>query len=99
MKGMEPGHIQPVRKPVSKEGEKPMANANRKHFGAGSQGKSDGSGAMTVLDDEKLPDNMVLSNRDKAQHSQERGLDSKAVQTEQYQDHAANRRPPEKEGE
>jgi hypothetical protein len=39
------------------------------------------------------------SNRDKAQHSQERGLDSKAVQTEQYQDHAANRRPPVKEGE
>jgi hypothetical protein len=48
-----------------------MANANRKHFGAGSQGKGDGSGAMTVMDDEKLPDNMVLSNRDKAQHSQE----------------------------
>ena len=54
---------------------------------------------MTVMDDEKLPDNMVLSNRDKAQHSQERGLDSKAVQTEQFQDHAANRRPPLKKGE
>lgn len=76
-----------------------MANANKKHFGAGSQGKGDGSGAMTVMDDEKLPDNMVLSNRDKAQHSQERGLDSKAVQTEQFQDHAANRRPPLKKGE
>jgi hypothetical protein len=96
---MEPGYVQRVRLPLSMEGEQPMANANRKHFGAGSRGKGDGSGAMTVMDDEKLPDNMVLSNRDKAQHSQERGLDSKAVQTEQYQDHAANRRPPVKEGE
>jgi hypothetical protein len=34
---------------------------------------------------------MVLSNRDKAQHSDIRGLDSKYVQTEQYQDHAGNR--------
>ena len=76
-----------------------MANASKKHFGAGSQGKGDGSGALTVMDDGRLPGNMVLSNRDKAQHSQERGLDSKAVQTEQYQDHAANRRPPVKEGE
>jgi hypothetical protein len=35
---------------------------------------------------------MVLSNRDKSQHSHERGLDSKTVQTEQYHDHASNRR-------
>ena len=35
---------------------------------------------------------MVLSNRDKSQHSEQRGLDSKNVQTEQYQDHAGNRR-------
>lgn len=76
-----------------------MAHADRKHFGAGSQGKGDGHGAMTVLDDSKLPDNMVLSNRDKAQHSKERGLDSKTVQTEQYHDHAGNRRPGPEEGE
>ena len=76
-----------------------MANANKKHFGRGSQGKGDGSGAMTMMNDEKLPNNMVLSNRDKAQHSQERGLDSKAIQSEQYQDHAANRRPPLEEAE
>ena len=68
-----------------------MANANKKHIGAGAQGKGDGSGAMTDLDDGILPENAVLSNRDKAQHSQERGLDGKAVQTEQYHDHAANR--------
>jgi hypothetical protein len=72
--------------------EKKMANADRKHFGAGALGKGDGSGAMTTLDDEKVPENMILSNRDKAQHSRERGLDSKHIQTEQYHDHAGNRR-------
>lgn len=70
-----------------------MANADRKHMGAGAHGKGDGSGAMTDLEDGILPENMVLSNRDKAQHSAERGLDSKTVQTEQYHDHAANRQP------
>lgn len=69
-----------------------MANANKHSFGSGAQGKGSGSGAMTELPDGILPENMVLSNRDKAQHSDERGLDSKNVQTEQYQDHAGNRR-------
>ncbi|AHF87233.1 hypothetical protein RLEG3_08735 (plasmid) [Rhizobium leguminosarum bv. trifolii WSM1689] len=70
-----------------------MANANRKHIGAGSKGKGDGSGAMTDLDAEQLPENTVLSNRDKAQHSRERGLDGKTIQTEQYSDHSANKDP------
>jgi hypothetical protein len=35
---------------------------------------------------------MVLSNRDKSRHSEGRGLDGKMVQTEQYHDHAGNRR-------
>jgi len=35
---------------------------------------------------------MVLSNRDKSRHSDERGLDSATVQTEQYRDHAKNHR-------
>ncbi|NNH42757.1 hypothetical protein HLI03_14005 [Rhizobium laguerreae] len=70
-----------------------MANADRKHIGAGAKGKGDGSGAMTNLDEEQLRENMVLSNRDKARHSKERGLDSKTVQTEQYSDHSANRDP------
>jgi hypothetical protein len=34
---------------------------------------------------------MVLSNRDKAQHSEQRGLDGKEILTEQFQDHSANR--------
>src|SRR5436853_5639241 len=36
-------------------------------------------------------DNMILSNRDKSEHSDQRGIDSKYVQSEQLQDHAANR--------
>jgi hypothetical protein len=69
-----------------------MANASGKHHGVGVQGKGDGTGAMTDMPDD-LPENAVLSNRDKAQHSEERGLDSKHVETEQRQDHDANRQP------
>lgn len=68
-----------------------MANAGKHGMHRGSQGKGSGSGAMTELPEGVIEDNAVLSNRDKAQHSDERGLDSKTVQTEQYQDHSANR--------
>ncbi|MBP1804851.1 hypothetical protein [Rubellimicrobium aerolatum] len=74
-----------------------MAHASRKHFGPGAQGKGDGTGAMTTIDTADIPDNMILSNRDKAQHSDQRGLDSKAVQTDQYRDHSANRRVEDEE--
>lgn len=69
-----------------------MANASKHHMGPGSHGKGSGSGAMTELPEGVLPENMVLSNRDKSLHSAERGLDSRTVQTEQYHDHSANRR-------
>ena len=69
-----------------------MANASKRHAGPGTQGKSSGTGAMTELPEGVLEENMVLSNRDKSQHSDGRGLDSKMVQTEQYQDHSGNRR-------
>ncbi|WP_117192189.1 hypothetical protein [Rhizobium terrae] len=68
-----------------------MANANSKHMGSATSGKGSGNGAMTDIDKDILPDNMVLSNRDKAQHSRERGLDGKAIQTEQFHDHESNR--------
>lgn len=68
-----------------------MANASRHNMGPGAQGKRSGTGAMTELPDGVLPENMVLSNRDKSLHSDARGLDGKYVQTEQYQDHAGNR--------
>ena len=69
-----------------------MANASKKNMGSGAQGKGAGVGAMTELPEGILGENMVLSNHDKARHSDERGLDSRAVQTEQYHDHAGNRR-------
>ncbi len=69
-----------------------MANADRKHHVPGVQGKGDGTGAMTEMP-EDLPENAVLSNRDKSRHPEERGLDSKHVETEQLQDHASNRQP------
>jgi hypothetical protein len=47
---------------------------------------------MTELPEGVLEENMVLSNRDKSRHSDGRGLDSKTVQTEQFHDHAGNRR-------
>lgn len=68
-----------------------MANADKKHHGPAVQGKGDGTGGMTDLDASEIPANAVLSNRDKSRHSEERGLDSKSVQTEQLQDHAAAR--------
>ncbi len=72
-----------------------MATASKKHMGAGDEGKGSGTGAMTDIQKDKIEENMVLSNRDKAQHSPQRGLDSKHVQSEQYQDAADNRLPEE----
>ena len=69
-----------------------MANASKRHAGPGTQGKSAGTGAMTELPEGVLEENMVLSNRDKSRHSEGRGLDGKMVQTEQFHDHAGNRR-------
>jgi hypothetical protein len=68
-----------------------MANASKKHFGAGAQGKHAGTGANTDIQKEKIGENMVLSNRDKSRHSAARGMDGKEIQTEQWQDHADNR--------
>ena len=71
-----------------------MANASKKHFGPGAaQGKGTGGGALTEIAKEKVPENVVLSNRDKKQHSQDRGQDGKTIQTEQWQDHQGNRTP------
>ena len=60
-----------------------MSSGGRKHAGPGTQGKGAGVGAMTDGHPEQITENMILSNRDKAQHSKERGLDSKWVRTEQ----------------
>jgi hypothetical protein len=68
-----------------------MAKADHKHHGPAVQGKGDGTGGMTDLDATQVPANAVLSNRDKSNHSEERGLDSAAVRTEQVQDHVGAR--------
>ena len=67
-----------------------MAKASHKHAGPGSQGKRSGTGAMT--DDPVLPENAVLSNRDKANHPGTRGHDSKWTQVEQLRDTATNQK-------
>jgi hypothetical protein len=70
-----------------------MAQADKKHFGKETKGKGTGAGAVTEADGTTIGDNQVLSNRDKKQHSKERGQDGNMIKTEQQQDHAANRRP------
>jgi len=65
-----------------------MSNASKKHVGAGAQGKGDGTGGLT--NEAAVPDNIVLSNRDKKQHSSDRGQDSKWIQSEQLRDHELN---------
>ncbi len=67
-----------------------MANASKKHFGAGSQGKHAGTGAMVDVPKEMIGENQVLSNRDKKQHTDQRGNDSKGVQIDEMQDTATN---------
>ena len=71
-----------------------MAHAGKK-FGPGQQdqGKGDGSGGMSPDTAKELPDNEVLSNRDKSRHSEQRGLDSRHVQNQQHHDHIGNREP------
>jgi hypothetical protein len=61
-------------------------------MGPGAQGKRSGTGALTELPEGILEENMVLSDRDKSRHSDQRGLDSATVQTEQYHDRAGNQR-------
>ncbi|MEA2859376.1 MAG: hypothetical protein QOC72_1415 [Methylobacteriaceae bacterium] len=68
-----------------------MANAG-KHMGLGAQGKRSGTGALTELPEGVLEENMVLSNRDKSRHTDQRGLDSATVPTDQYHDHVGNQR-------
>jgi hypothetical protein len=75
-----------------------MANASKKNMGSGKQGKGDGTGALTELPEGVLEENMVLSNRDKSRHSDERGLDSRQVQTEQFRDHVGARRNFDEQG-
>lgn len=70
-----------------------MADADGKRLGPGTKGKGKGAGTggMTKMPEDLVGENELLSNRDKKQHSRERGQDSKWVQTEQRADHEANK--------
>jgi len=70
-----------------------MTNKAGKHFGSGAtnKGKGAGSGGLSNPRDDLIGENMILSNRDKAEHSRERGQDGKWIATEQLQDHVANK--------
>lgn len=74
-----------------------MANASSKKFGPGQQdqGKGDGTGGLSPADIEALPDNEILSNRDTSRHSDQRGLDSRHVKSQQHHDHVASHAPGE----
>lgn len=72
-----------------------MAHADRKHHGPAHQGKGDGTGAMSETDPEQIPANATLSNRDRAQHPEGRGLDSGRIASDQRQDSAKARIPPD----
>ncbi|MEY9538196.1 hypothetical protein ABIE85_001256 [Bradyrhizobium diazoefficiens] len=76
-----------------------MPNGGKTHIGSGARGKGAGTGALTDIAKDKVGDNMILSSRDKAQHSDIRGMDGKFIQTEQYQDHSANRLLDDEEAE
>jgi hypothetical protein len=65
------------------------AHGDGKHLGPGAKGK--GAGTVAMTDVRMICDNMVLSNRDKAEHSRDRGQDGKWTQTEQLKDHAVNK--------
>jgi hypothetical protein len=69
-----------------------MSNGGGKHS-LGDQGKGSGEGAMTELPKDEVEENAVLSNRDKAQHTKERGRDGNRIKSDQYQDHAADQLP------
>ncbi|SFH95847.1 hypothetical protein [Bradyrhizobium sp. cf659] len=76
-----------------------MPNGGKTHIGSAAHGKGAGTGALTDIAKDKVGDNMILSNRDKARHSDIRGMDGKFIQTEQYQDHSANRLLDDEEAE
>jgi hypothetical protein len=65
-----------------------MTKEGKKGVGPSARTKGSGTGAMTDIPDGMLGDNEVLSNRDKASHSDARGQDSKRIQSDQYQNHA-----------
>jgi hypothetical protein len=76
----------PARPPAKRQ-----AGGEQAETGTRIKGKGAGAGAMTDLQDKLVGENDVLSNRDKVQDSGDRGQDGKWIQTEQLEDHSANK--------
>jgi len=77
--------------PAARSTAKRQAGGEQAQTGTRIKGKGAGAGAMTDLQDELVGENDVLSNRDKVQESGDRGQDGKWIQTEQLEDHSANK--------
>jgi len=77
--------------PAARSPAKRQAGGEQAQTGTRIKGKGAGAGAMTDLQDELVGENDVLSNRDKVQESGDRGQDGKWIQTEQLEDHSANK--------
>jgi hypothetical protein len=57
-----------TRSTIASNGAEGWSKQVRRTLGIGSQGKGNRTGAMTVLAEGVLPENMVLSTRDEATH-------------------------------
>jgi hypothetical protein len=64
-----------------------MKKEGKKGVGPTARTKGSGSGAMTDLPEDRLGENDVLSNRDKASRSAARGQDGKRIQSDQFRSH------------
>jgi hypothetical protein len=89
--GIDKAEVRNSRRGPPEKGREPAAHVAVGLHLSKSQSKGAGSCGMTDLQDELIGENDVLSNRDKAEESGERGQDGKWVQTEQLEDHAANK--------
>jgi hypothetical protein len=72
-----------------------MTKEGKKGVGPTTRTKGSGQGAMTDVPDGMLGENDVLSNRDKASHSETRGQDGKRNRSDQYQSHAHDKQTDE----
>jgi hypothetical protein len=89
--GIDKAEVRNARRRPPDHGREPGPRLAKGEHLSRNQAKGAGSGAMTDLQDELIGQNTVLSNRDKAQESGNRGQDGKWVETEQLEDHAANK--------
>jgi hypothetical protein len=89
--GIDKAKVRNARRGPPDHGREPGPHIAKSLHLSKNQAKGAGSGGMTGLQDELIGENAVLSNRDKAEESGDRGQDGKWVKTEQLEDHAANK--------